>query len=194
MNILKKRSLGSNGGIITQGNRNPLLYKNIGADGIKTGYLSYEKYSLASSIIRNKRRLIAVGSGFVSKNSRSKESLKLLTFGLTNFDTIKIADNNETFQELEVRHGFKNKVKTYVKKDIYKKILKAKKKYLKVVVNYDGPINAPIKKDDVLADLKIYFKDELISKYKLYSSEDIKKQNIISRLISSINFLIWGDV
>ena len=179
---------------ITQGNRNPLLYKNIGADGIKTGYLSYEKYSLASSIIRNKRRLIAVGSGFVSKNSRSKESLKLLTFGLTNFDTIKIADNNETFQELEVWHGVKNKVKTYVKKDIYKTIPKAKKKYLKVVVNYDGPINAPIKKDDVLADLKIYFKDELISKYKLYSSEDIKKQNIISRLISSINFLIWGDV
>ena len=179
---------------ITQGNRNPLLYKNIGADGIKTGYLSYEKYSLASSIIRNKRRLIAVGSGFVSKNSRSKESLKLLTFGLTNFDTIKIADNNETFQELEVWHGVKNRVKTYVKKDIYKTIPKAKKKYLKVVVNYDGPINAPIKKDDVLADLKIYFKDELISKYKLYSSEDIKKQNIISRLISSINFLIWGDV
>ncbi len=179
---------------ITQGNRNPLLYKNIGADGIKTGYLSYEKYSLASSLIRNNRRLIAVGSGFASKNSRSKESLKLLTFGLTNFDTIKIADNNETFQELEVWHGVKNRVKTYVKKDIYKTIPKAKKKYLKVVVNYDGPINAPIKKDDVLADLKIYFKDELISKYKLYSSEDIKKQNIISRLISSINFLIWGDV
>ena len=52
---------------ITQGNRNPLLYKNLGADGIKTGYLSYEKYSLASSINRNGRRLIAVGSGFNSK-------------------------------------------------------------------------------------------------------------------------------
>ena len=179
---------------ITQGNRNPLLYKNIGADGIKTGYLSYEKYSLASSIIRNNRRLIAVGSGFVSKNSRSKESLKLLTFGLTNFDTIKIADNKETFQELKVWHGIKDKVKTYVKKDIYKTIPKAKKKYLKIVVNYDGPIKAPIKKDEVLANLKIYFKDELISKHNLYSSEDIKKQNIISRLISSINFLIWGDV
>ena len=58
---------------ITQGNRNPLLYKNLGADGIKTGYLAVEKYSLASSIDRNGRRLIAVGSGFNSKNSRSKE-------------------------------------------------------------------------------------------------------------------------
>ena len=58
---------------ITQGNRNPLLYKNnLGADGIKTGYLAAEKYSLASSIVRNGRRLIAVGSGFNSKNLRSK--------------------------------------------------------------------------------------------------------------------------
>ena len=56
---------------ITQGNRNPLLYKNLAADGIKTGYLAVEKYSLASSINRNGRRLIAVGSGFESKNDLS---------------------------------------------------------------------------------------------------------------------------
>ena len=68
---------------IKQGNRNPLLYKNLGADGIKTGYLAVEKYSLASSINRNGRRLIAVGSGFKTKNARSKESSKLLTYGLT---------------------------------------------------------------------------------------------------------------
>ncbi len=76
---------------ITQGNRNPLLYKNIGADGIKTGFLTVEKYSLAASIIRNERRLVAVGSGFKTRNSRSRETAKLLTWGLTNFDTIEIA-------------------------------------------------------------------------------------------------------
>jgi D-alanyl-D-alanine carboxypeptidase (penicillin-binding protein 5/6) len=76
---------------ITQGNRNPLLYKNLGADGIKTGYLAVEKYSLASSINRNGRRLIAVGSGFNSKNARSRESSKLLTYGLTNYDLVKIS-------------------------------------------------------------------------------------------------------
>merc|ERR1711966_650286 len=64
---------------ITQGNRNPLLYKNLGADGIKTGYLAVERYSLASSLERKGRRLIAVGSGFENKNSRSRESSKLLT-------------------------------------------------------------------------------------------------------------------
>ena len=80
---------------ITQGNRNPLLYKNIGADGIKTGHLAVAKYSLAASVFKNNRRLISVGSGFETKKLRSKESSKLLIWGLTNFDTIKIAKKNE---------------------------------------------------------------------------------------------------
>ena len=75
---------------ITQGNRNPLLYKNMGVDGIKTGYLAYEKFSLASSMKKKDRRLISVASGFETKNLRSKESAKLLTYGITSFDTIKI--------------------------------------------------------------------------------------------------------
>ena len=178
---------------ITQGNRNPLLYKNIGADGIKTGYLSYEKYSLASSIKRNDRRLIAVGSGFSTKTDRSKQSLKLLTWGLTNFDTIKISNNNEFFSELDVWHGKKNKVKVNTKEDIYKTIPKRKKKYLKVAIEYNGPINAPIKKDEIVGKIKISFKDDLMDSYDLYSSENIKKLNIFSRIINSINFLIWGD-
>ena len=79
---------------ITQGNRNPLLYKNIGADGIKTGYLAVEKYSCSFIFKKRGRRLIAVGSGFETKKSRSRESLKLLTYGLTNFDLIEISKQN----------------------------------------------------------------------------------------------------
>ncbi len=179
---------------IKQGNRNPLLYKNIGADGIKTGYLSYEKYSLASSIKRKDRRLIAVGSGFRTKNERSKQSLKLLTWGLTKFETIRIAEKNKMFATLDVWHGKKKNVKVFVENDIYKTIPKAKKKYLKAKVSYDGPIPAPINKNDAIAKLDIFFKDENIGSYDLLSLEDVKKQNILSRIITSINFLIWGDV
>ena len=179
---------------ITQGNRNPLLYKNIGADGIKTGYLAYEKYSLASSIKRNERRLIAVASGFNSKNDRSKQSLKLLTWGLTKFQTVKIAEKNKIFTSLDVWQGKKNKVDVYVNQDIYKTIPKAKKKYLKAKVSYNGPVAAPINKDEIIAELNIYFKDEKIGTYDLLSLNNIKKQNIFARLINSINFLIWGDV
>ena len=179
---------------ITQGNRNPLLYKNVGADGIKTGYLSYEKYSLASTIKRKERRVIAVASGFKTKNSRSKESLKLLTWGLTSFDTIEISKKDEIFSELKVWHGKKDKINVYTKEDIYKTIPKAKKKYLKVKIEYDGPIPAPIKKDEIVGKLSIYYKDDILDKYDLYASENIKRLNIFSRIMSSINFLIWGDV
>ena len=179
---------------IKQGNRNPLLYKNIGVDGIKTGYLAYEKYSLASTIKRNERRIIAVGSGFVSKNSRSKESLKLLTYGLTNFDTINIAKKNEIFDELEVWQGTQKTVKSYISEDVYKTIPKAKKKYLKVSIDYQGPLKAPILKNDIIGKVKITFKDEQIGEYDLLAFENVKRQNIFSRFISSINFLIWGDV
>ena len=179
---------------IKQGNRNPLLYKNIGVDGIKTGYLAYEKYSLASTIKRNERRIIAVGSGFESKNSRSKESLKLLTYGLTNFDTIKIAKKDEIFDELDVWHGAQKKVKSYINENVYQTIPKAKKKYLKVSINYQGPLKAPILKNDIIGKVKITYKDEQIGEFDLLAFENVKRQNIFSRFISSINFLVWGDV
>ena len=179
---------------ITQGNRNPLLYKNIGADGVKTGYLAVEKYSLASSIFKNNRRLIAVGSGFKTKNSRSKESSKLLIWGLTNFDTIEIAKENKNIDQLNVWMGKSDKVNVVTNKDIYITIPKAKKKYIKTVIEYNGPILAPIKKNQKVAKLKIYFKDEIHSEYDLYSSENVKKENIISRIFTSLNYLVWGDV
>ena len=179
---------------IKQGNRNPLLYKNIGVDGIKTGYLAYEKYSLASTIKRNERRIIAVGSGFESKNSRSKESLKLLTYGLTNFDTINIAKKDEIFDELDVWQGTQKTVKSYINEDVYQTIPKAKKKYLKVSIDYQGPLKAPILKNDIIGKVKISYKDEQIGEYDLLAFENVKRQNIFSRFISSINFLIWGDV
>jgi serine-type D-Ala-D-Ala carboxypeptidase (penicillin-binding protein 5/6) len=179
---------------ITQGNRNPLLYKNLGADGIKTGYLAVEKYSLASSVYRNGRRLIAVGSGFNTKNDRSRESAKLLTWGLTSFDLIEIAKTDKPIDNIDVWLGKKKTVGAYVKKDIYKTIPKARKKNLKVTIVYNGPIQAPIKKDDVIGKLNITYKDELIEEYDLFAFEDIKKLNVFSRLMKSINFLIWGDV
>jgi len=179
---------------IKQGNRNPLLYKNIGADGIKTGYLAVEKYSLASSIVRNNRRLIAVGSGFKTKNARSKESSKLLIWGMTNFDLIQIALKDSHITDLHVWQGKKKYVKAYVDKDIYKTIPRARKKYLKARVSYEGPIVAPIKKDDIVGKLKIYYKDDLINEINLLALEDIKRLNIFSRLFKSINYLIWGDV
>ena len=179
---------------ITQGNRNPLLYKNIGADGIKTGYLAVERYSLASSIQKKGRRLVAVGSGFETKNDRSRESSKLLIYGLTNFDLVEISKKNNPINNIEVWLGKQNTVKVYTQENIYKTIKKGQKKKLKVKMIYDGPVEAPIKKDQPLAKLKIIYDQEEIGEYDLLALNEVKKVNIISRLMKSINYLIWGDV
>lgn len=179
---------------ITQGNRNPLLYKSLGADGIKTGYLAVEKYSLASSIDRNGRRLIAVGSGFNTKNARSRESTKILTYGLTNFDLVKITEAEKPISEVDVWLGKQPTVKVYTKENIYKTIKKARKKNLKISLNYDGPIEAPIFKDDKVAKLKIVYDEEIIGEYDLFAAQEVKKLNMFSRLLRSLNYLIWGDV
>ena len=103
----------------------------MGADGIKTGYLAVERYSLASSIQRKGRRLIAVGSGFETKNSRSRESSKLLTYGLTNYDLVEISKKNEPFDSIEVWLGKDSSVKVYTNNDIYKIIKKGQKEKIK---------------------------------------------------------------
>ena len=179
---------------ITQGNRNPLLYKRIGADGIKTGYLAVEKYSLASSLERKGRRLIAVGSGFETKSLRSKESSKLLTYGLTNFDLVKIVKSKEPIEKVDVWLGKEQQIDVYINQDIYKTIKKAKKKLLKVVLKYEGPVEAPIEKDEVIGKLRVVYDQELVGEYDLRASTNVDRVNIFTRLIRSLNYLIWGDV
>ena len=156
--------------------------------------MAVEKYSLASSIIRNGRRLIAVGSGFNSKNARSRESSKLLTYGLTNFDLVNISKANQTFDKVDVWLGKDDQVEVYTNQDIYKTIKKAKKRLLKVSIKYEGPVEAPIKKDEKVAILKVVYDDELVGEYDLLASKGVKKVNFISRFLKSLNYLIWGDV
>ena len=179
---------------ITQGNRNPLLYKDVGVDGIKTGFLTVEKYSLASSIKTGERRMSAVASGFKTKSSRSRESMKLLNWGLRKFDTIQIAKKDEIMTSLNVWLGKKSKVEILPSEDIYLTIPKRKKKIIKVVFEYEGPIPAPIKKGDTLGLLNVYVSDELKKQINILAAEDIEKSNIFSRIFKSLNYLVWGDV
>ena len=179
---------------ITQGNRNPLLYKDVGVDGIKTGFLTVEKYSLASSIKSGKRRMTAVASGFKTKSSRSRESMKLLNWGLRKFDTIQIAKKDEIMTSLNVWLGKKSKVEILPSEDVYLTIPKRKKKIIKVVFEYEGPIPAPIKKGDTLGLLNVYVSDELKKQINILAAEDIEKSNIFSRIFKSLNYLVWGDV
>ncbi len=179
---------------IKQGNRNPLLYKNVGVDGVKTGYLAVEKYSLASTMIKNDRRVIAVASGFETKNFRSSQSLKLLNWGFRNTNTFEISKKNISTFEVDTWLGKASKIKTTTKQDYYVTIDKKDIRHLTVLLNYNGPIQAPIKKGEKIAELIIKKKDENLKVLPLYATEDLKKVNFFKSLITSLNYLIWGDV
>ena len=179
---------------IKQGNRNPLLYKNVGVDGVKTGYLAVEKYSLASSMKKKDRRLIAVASGFETKQARSAESLKLLNWGFRNTNTFEISKKGETFFELDTWLGKKNKIATTTNEDFYVTVNKKDIRHLTVKLEYKGPISAPVDKGEKVANIIVSKKDEIIKKLPLYAAEDLKKVNFFKSLITSLNYLIWGDV
>ncbi len=179
---------------IKQGNRNPLLYKNVGVDGVKTGYLAVEKYSLASSMRKRDRRLIAVASGFPTKNLRSSESLKLLNWGFRNTNTFEVSKQNETVFELDTWLSNNKKLKVVTKDDYFITLDKKDIRNLKISLVYNGPIVAPVQKDDKVADLIVYNKNDIVKKLPLFAAEDLKKVNFFKSLVTSINYLIWGDV
>ena len=179
---------------IKQGNRNPLLYKNVGVDGVKTGYLAVEKYSLASSMKKKERRLISVVSGFETKNLRSSQSLKLLNWGYRNTNTFEISKKGETFFELDTWLGKKSKVKVTSKEDFYITVNKKDIRHLTVSLEYNGPISAPILEGAKVAEIIISKKNETVKKSPLYAAEQVKKVNFFKSLLTSLNYLIWGDV
>ena len=118
----------------------------------------------------------------------------MINWAFRKFDTIKITKKNEIFTDLDVWIGKKNKVNIFSKEDFYLTVPKRKKSTIKAYIEYEGPIEAPIKKNEKVATLKIYVSDEFIKEIDLYSSENIKKSNIFLRLLTSINYLVWGDV
>ena len=179
---------------ITQNNRNLLVFRNLGVDGIKTGHLSVEEYSLASSIKKETRRIIAVGSGFKTMASRANQSLRLLNWGLTNSDTFEISKKNNTTFEFKTWLGKEQIVKGYTKEDVYFTVDKKDLRDFHVFLEHSGPIKAPIQKDAEIGNIKIYNNDELLKTVPVYALEKVKKVNFLLSLLTSFNYMIWGDV
>ena len=179
---------------ISQMNRNRLLFKNIGADGIKTGYLAVEKYSLASSVKRETRRLISVASGFNTKSSRTIDSIKLINWGYRHSDTFEVSKKEETKFKIKTWLGKNEHLEAVTKEDIYVTVGKKDARKFKVILEYEGPIKAPVNKDQEVAKLNIFIKDDLIKTVPLYSVNEVKKINFFKSVFLSLNYMIWGDV
>lgn len=177
---------------IRQRNRNPLLAMNIGADGMKTGYLEESGYCLVGSAIRDGQRLIVVVLGTQSERERSEEARKLLEWGFRAFHKVTVFDANDVIAEARVYGGDKGSVPLVSKKPIEVMLPTDSLAKVAVKVAYTGPLPAPVTEGQPVGSLKIWIGDDLTSETPLFAAADIAKGSIRGRAGDAVKELLLG--
>lgn len=177
---------------IRQGNRNPLLYKNIGADGLKTGHTQASGYGLTASVMRGDRRLILVVNGLPSVKMRSRESERLLEWGFREFNNYNLFAGGETVADAEVWLGQEKTVPLVVEEDLVIMLPRKARRQMKVMAKFEGPIPAPIAKGDKLATLVVSAPGVDIIEVPLVAGADVGQLGLFGRLGAALKHLLWG--
>jgi len=178
---------------IKQGNRNPLLYKNMGADGLKTGHTEAAGYGLTASAIRNGRRLVLVVNGLDSVKARSRESEALLDWGFREFDNYQLFTAGQTVAEADVWLGNAKTVALTTDRDVLLTIRRTSRPKMKVSVVYEGPIPAPIKAGSQLATLKVTAPEMEDVNIPLYAATDVEQLGVFGKVGAAVEYLVWGS-
>ena len=178
---------------IDQYNRNPTLYRGLGADGLKTGRTQSAGYGLTASTIRKDRRLILVVNGLPSKKARANESARILDWGYRIFDNYKLFEAGETVTDASVWMGDMGKVPLLIMQDLIITLPRKFRKKMKVIAAFNQPIQAPIKKGDKLGTLKIEASGQTKLEVPLYSGADVSRLGLILRLSTAIKYILWGE-
>ena len=175
---------------IKQKNRNPLLYKNMGVDGLKTGHLSKSGYGLAASATQNGRRIISVANGFETKQKRSQGSSRLLTWAFREFENIKLFDKNSEVGYVKIQGANKSESSVSTLNSILITVAKSKKDAIK----YNAiPIDvvAPLRSGEIAAKLEVIIPKEDPIYFDLIATNDVKQTNFVMRFINMIyNFIL----
>jgi len=177
---------------IRQGNRNPLLYKTVGADGLKTGHTEEAGYGLTASAVQGDRRLILVVSGLESVRERSEESERLLRWGFREFDNYALFKADDTVDEAPVWLGEATTVPLVANEDLVLTLTRNARKGMKVSVNYASPIPAPIEQGQELAQLVVTPSEGDAVSFPLYAGASVAQKGPFGRLVSAVQFLIFG--
>jgi len=179
---------------IRQLNRNPLLFNDINADGLKTGQTSLGGYGLVASVLKNNRRLILILNGLKRNKDRSDESERLIKIGFNQYKVVDLYDKNQTITNLQVWGGRKKNVDVYSKESVNLTVPNRMKKELVFTIKHYKPLLAPIEKDQKVADLIVKNKNaEIIKKFELFSKDEIKKMSFFSKVYNNLKFLLLGD-
>ncbi|WP_298728164.1 D-alanyl-D-alanine carboxypeptidase family protein [uncultured Ferrovibrio sp.] len=177
---------------ITQGNRNPLLYKSIGADGLKTGHTEAAGYGLTASAKRGDRRLILVVNGLKSMNERSRESERLLELGFSQFDNYKLFSAGAVVDEADVWLGSQSRLPLIVERDLTVTMPRQARSGVKVTVTYDNPIPAPIVKGTPVATLTVAGREGTLVEMPLVAGADVELLGFTGRVGAAVSYLLWG--
>ena len=177
---------------IKQGNRNPLLYKDLGADGLKTGHTVESGYGLTASVVRAGRRLILVVNGLESVRERGQEAERLIAWGYREFNNYSLFRAGETVDEASVWLGDSAFVPLVLDEDMTVTLPRKARGGMKVSVVYDGPVPAPIEEGAPIATLRIEAPDVETIERPLYAGHAVERLDFIGRIGSAIGYLVWG--
>ena len=178
---------------IKQGNRNPLLYKDMGADGLKTGHTKAAGYGLTASVERAGRRLVLVINGLSSARKRTIESQRVIEWGFREYVNHKVYDANDSVTDIDVWLGEATTVSALIESELLLTLKRSDQQKLKMIVNYDEPLTAPISKGQKVGTLTIQISQDKVLTYPLVSSIGVDRLNPFRRILAAINYLVWGS-
>jgi len=178
---------------IKQGNRNPLLYKNVGADGLKTGHTEESGYSLTASVVRDNRRIIMVLSGLPTMKARGQESERLIEWAFREFNDYRLFAAGDTVEDGEVWLGADPRVPLSVSKDFVVTLPRKARKDMKVTIDYDRPIPAPIEKGEKLGKVVVSAPDVPPVEAPLIAAASVERMNPLGRIATLAGYLVWGQ-
>ena len=177
---------------IKQGNRNPLLYTMKGADGLKTGHTEEAGFCLAASATKGERRLIEVMSGMKSNRERSEEAERLMSWGFREFGNFKIINKGQELAEAKVWYGKEKSVKLTVSEDVLKTVHRSQQENVKVTAEFDEPVKAPIKKGQVVGNVKIEIENQSPLNVPLVAAQDVAETGLLGKFWANVKYFVFG--
>jgi serine-type D-Ala-D-Ala carboxypeptidase (penicillin-binding protein 5/6) len=178
---------------IKQGNRNPLLYRNLGADGLKTGHTEAAGYGLTASAKRGERRLVLVAHGMGSVRERSQETQRLLDWAFREFNAYALFKGGDAVAEAKVWLGAEDRLPLFIEKDVVAVMKRSARKSMKVMAQFDEPVAAPIKKGAKIGSLKVTAPDMRPIERPLYAAKDVAPLGMFGRLKAAVGYLVWDS-
>ena len=178
---------------IKQRNRNPLLYQNMGADGLKTGHTEESGYGLVGSAVQKGRRLIVVLNGLEKRKDRSTETRKMMDWGFRSFKQFVLFDVDEEVGTASVWGGEKSEVKLMAKGRAMVSVQQMARSSIKAKIVYEGPVRAPIKEGDRIGVLRVTADNQGPSEIPLYAAEDVGEGTDFRKAIDAVVSVITGN-